>query len=66
MISSGLTLCNNCAGKIVLSLNEHVVSKGLNFCCEQCAETFHSRLSDDPESFPCGLAYDLGLEEGGY
>lgn len=58
---SGLTICNNCAGMIVLSLGEHHEERGLVFCCEQCAETFFH--PDNPEPFPIGLAHDLGLEE---
>jgi len=55
-----LTLCNNCAGKIVLSLAEHCVKRGLCFCCPECAEAFFH--PDNPDPFPVGLAYDLGLE----
>lgn len=63
-MASNLTLCNNCAGKIVLSLKEHTVKRGLKFCCEECADAFFS--PDNPEPYPIGLAYELGLEEGGF
>ena len=62
-MSSNLTLCNNCAGKVVLSLGEFMMVEGLTFCCVECAEAFAS--PDDAESFPCGLAFDLGIEDGG-
>lgn len=58
---NNLTLCNNCAGKIVLSLQEHVTKNGLNFCCESCAQHFFS--DDNEDKYPTGLAHDLGLEE---
>ena len=57
-----LTVCNHCADKIVLSLNEHVMIEGLTFCSLSCAEAFFSE--DNSEPFPCGLVHDLGLEEG--
>lgn len=56
-----LTYCNNCAGKIVISLKEYVEKNGLKFCCEECAETFFD--PNNPDSYPIGLAYDLGMEE---
>lgn len=61
---SNVTLCNNCAGTIVLSLGEHVEAKGLVFCCEECSNAFNEQ--DAKDQYPSGLAYDLGLEEGGW
>ena len=62
--SNNLTLCNNCAGKIVRSLNEHYHRNGLDFCCEECADAFASPDNADPgAAYPTGLAYDLGCEE---
>lgn len=58
---SNLTVCNNCAGSIVLSLQEHSTRKGLNFCCEECADHFFS--PDNLEPYPVGLTYDFGVEE---
>jgi hypothetical protein len=57
------TICNNCAGSIIRSLGEHYTHLGLDFCSENCAIAFFDRASTDPESYPCGLAHDLGLEE---
>lgn len=56
-----LTICNNCAGKILLSLQEHTTERGLHFCCSGCAAHFFS--PDNTERTPIGLAYDLGVEE---
>ncbi len=58
---SNLTICNNCAGSIVLSLNEHTTVKGLNFCCQECADAFHD--PNNPEPTPIGLAHDLGMDD---
>jgi hypothetical protein len=55
-----LTICNNCAGTIVLSLCEHTAKKGLYFCSGECAEHFFSDDNDDKT--PIGLLYDLGCE----
>lgn len=62
MDNKNLTLCNNCAGKIVLSLCEHTMHKGLTFCSPECGETYHSSDNSD-QPYPAGLAYDMGLEE---
>lgn len=40
-----VTVCNNCAGSIVLPMEEHYTRQGLVFCCRQCADTFF-----DPEN----------------
>lgn len=56
-----VTVCNHCAGSIVISLNEHIERKGLKFCCEECADAYYS--PDNPEPYPIGLADELGLEE---
>jgi hypothetical protein len=58
---NNLAHCNHCVGKIVLSLNEHIVEKGLKFCSPDCAEGYFS--PDNPEPYPVGLADELGLEE---
>lgn len=58
---NNLTLCNNCAGKIVLSLKEYCEKDGLIFCCIECIESFFDKNNID--NYPVGLAYDLGLEE---
>ncbi len=58
------TLCNHCAGNIVLSLKEHVVRKGLRFCCKECADSYYEQ--DPKDQYPSGLAHDLGLEDGGW
>ena len=63
-MSNNITLCDNCAGKIVLSLEEHTIRKGLCFCSEECADTYYTQETKD--QYPSGLAHDLGLEEGGY
>ena len=55
-----IAICNHCAGKIVLSLKEFVIVKGLKFCDEYCAESFYS--PDNPEPYPIGLADELGVE----
>lgn len=57
-----LATCNHCVGKIVLSLNEHVVVKGLTFCSHECAEGFYS--PDNPEPEPTGLIHDLENGDG--
>lgn len=63
---TNLALCENCGGKIVLTLGEHTerVSGGIRllFCSEGCADSF----VQEERPFPLGLAHDLGLEEGGY
>lgn len=61
-MDNNLTLCNNCVGKIILSLGEHVAKKGLVFCSEQCSEAYWAQ--DDDNQFPSGLAFDLGLDIG--
>ena len=67
MAQHNLTLCDNCGGKIVLSLDDHVVVGLLTFCCEECADNFDNPDNGDPDRpFSSGLAFDIGLEEGGY
>lgn len=61
MANRNLTICNNCAGKIVLSLDEHHTERGLHFCTSECATHFFG--SDNMEPEPIGLKYDLGVEE---
>jgi hypothetical protein len=55
-----VTICNNCAGTICLSLKAHVVRKGLKFCSEPCADHFFSPDNLEPE--PIGLKRELGEE----
>jgi hypothetical protein len=55
------TICNHCAGTIVLSFHEYVIEKGLVFCCHECVKGYFS--PDNPEPYPVGLARELGLEE---
>jgi len=59
-MNKNLTICNNCCKKIVLSLNEHVVCRGFNFCCQQCADHFFS--TENLDTTPVGWLYDLGVE----
>jgi hypothetical protein len=51
-----VTLCNNCAGSIVLSLKDHYIKDGLKFCCEECADHFFSPENSDKT--PVGLQFD--------
>lgn len=60
-MSKNLAICNHCAGRIVLSLDEHTQRKGLLFCCEECADGFFS--PDNPEPNPIGLSDELGCED---
>jgi hypothetical protein len=59
---SSVTICNHCAGKIVLSLGTHHEDQGLTFCSIECAESYARQSSNDPEHHPIGLARDLGVE----
>lgn len=56
-MESNLTICNNCAGKIVRSLLRHYTHNGLDYCSERCAEAFCS--PENIDSTPIGLVYDL-------
>lgn len=58
---NNITLCNHCAGTIVLSLGQYIEATGLKFCCLECAEAYFSQ--DNPEPYPVGLVQELGVEE---
>lgn len=51
---SNIRICNHCAGKIVTSLNEFVIEKGLIFCCTECAESYYSPENCEPYPIDIG------------